>query len=76
MCLLKNALSLKRRKNLSVSSFTENESIGPGLGTNLRSFARTDLSGSVRGKSGGMVTTKLSTLAEIVFTAVWREGRQ
>ena len=55
-------------------SFTENESIGPGLGSNLRPFARTDLSGSVRGKPGGMVTTKLSALAEIVFKAVWREG--
>ena len=57
----------KRRKKVSVSSLTEKKSIGPELGTNLRPFARTDLSESDKGKSGGMVKTRLLSLAEPVL---------
>ena len=48
-----------------MSVLTEKMSRDPGLGTNLRPFARTDLSESDRVKSGGIVTTKLVLLAEL-----------
>ena len=44
--------------------------MGPELGKNLRPFARRDLSGSDKGKSDGMVTTKLSSLARFIFSCV------
>jgi hypothetical protein len=50
----------------SVYVLNENKSRDPGLGTNLRPFARIDLSGSNRVKSGGIVTTKLAPPAELV----------
>ena len=49
-----------------MSVFSENKSRDPGLGTNLRPFARIDLSESDRVKSGGIVTTKLVPPAELV----------
>ena len=55
--LWKSAFKRKRRKKVSVSSLTEKKSMGPELGTNLRPFVRIVLSGSVKGKSGGMVKT-------------------
>jgi hypothetical protein len=58
-----------------VSVLTEKMSRDPGLGTNLRPFARTDLSESDRVKSGGIVTTKLVLLAKLVWLVAGEMGR-
>jgi hypothetical protein len=47
----------------------------PGLGTNLRPFARADLSEWDRVKSGGIATTKLVLLAELVWLVAGEMGR-
>jgi hypothetical protein len=56
-----------------VSVLSEKMSRDPG--TNLRPFARTDLSESDRVKSGGIVTTKLVLLAELVWLVAGEMGR-
>ena len=48
-----------------MSALTENKSRDPGLETNLRPFARTDLSESDRVRSGGIETTKLVRSTEL-----------
>ena len=58
-----------------MSVLTEKMSRDPGLGTNLRPFARTDLSESDMVKSGGIVTTKLVLLAELVWLVAGEMGR-
>ena len=58
-----------------MSVLTEKMSRDPGLGTNLRPFARTDISESDRVKSGGIVTTKLVLLAELVWLVAGEMGR-
>ena len=68
------ALRRKRRKTASVSSLKENKSIGPELGTNLRPFARTILSGSDKGKSGGMVKNRLLSSAEPLLSEETERG--
>ena len=50
----------------SLSALTENKLRDPGLGTNLRPFAGTDLAESDRFKSGGIITTKLVQSTELV----------